>query len=173
MIIDFFIRLLQALLLGVLQVLLFNHIHFLGYGTPLVYVAILLYVSANANRVATLVCAFLLGLAMDVFSNTAGISAASLTLAAMVQPALLKASLPKDALEDMVPTYRTMGVWNHIRYISILLLIHHLTYFTLESFSVFNIIDLGYFAGASLVSSWVVILLMETLRGKKLSTTNG
>lgn len=173
MIIDFFIRLLQALILGVLQVLLFNHVHFLGYGTPLVYVAILLYVPANASRVITLLIAFLLGAVMDVFSNTAGISSASLTLAAMVQPVLLKASLPKDALEDMVPNYRTMGVWNHLRYITILLLIHHLAYFALESFSFFNIMDVGIFAGASFVTSWVIIVLMETLRGKKPSTTNG
>lgn len=167
MILNFFIRLLQALALGILQVLLFNHVHFMGYGTPLVYVALLLYVPVNGNRIATLCWAFFLGVVMDIFANTAGISAASLTLAAMIQPTLLKASLPKEYLEDMVPNYRTMGAWNHLRYLTVLLLIHHLAYFALESFSFFNLADLGISAAASFVTSWIIIVLLETLRGKK------
>lgn len=173
MIINFFIRLLQVIALGVVQVLLFNHLHFLGYGTPLVYVALLLYIPANANRTATLLWAFLMGLLMDIFANTAGISSAAMTLTAMIQPGLLQASLPKESLEDMVPSYRTMGTWNHLRYMTILLLVHHLAYFTLESFSFFNIAEVGISAGTSLLTSWFIIALMETLRGKKPSTTNG
>lgn len=153
--------------LAAIQVLLFNHIHFMGYGTPLVYVALLLYFPANANRSATLLWAFALGLLMDVFAGTEGISAASMTLAAFIQPCLLNVSLPKDSLEDMVPSYRTMGVWNHLRYLTVLILIHHLAYYALESFSFFNIVSLGISAGTGFVTSWVTIALMETLRGKK------
>lgn len=167
MIQNFFIRLLQMLVLAALQVLLFNHIHFNGYGTPLVYVALLLYIPANANRIATLLWAFCMGMLMDTFANTPGVSAAALTLAAMVQPGLLNASLPKEALEDLVPSYRSMGTWNHMRYLTILLLVHHLAYFALESFSFFNIRELGISAGTSLVATWLVIIIIETLRGKK------
>lgn len=167
MIQNFFIRLLQMLVLAALQVLLFNHIHFNGYGTPLVYVALLLYIPANANRIATLLWAFCMGTLMDTFANTPGISAAALTLAAMVQPGLLNASLPKEALEDLVPSYRSMGKWNHMRYLTILLLVHHLAYFALESFSFFNIRELGISAGTSLAATWLVITIIETLRGKK------
>lgn len=167
MILNFFIRLSQIIALGALQVLLFNHIHFQGYGVPLIYVALLLYIPANANKTATLVWSFLMGLLMDVFANTPGISAASLTLAALIQPTLLQASLPKDSLEDIVPNYHSMGTWNHLRYMTILLLIHHLTYFALESFSFFNLTALGISLGTSLLTSWTIIALMETLRGKK------
>jgi len=162
-----FIRLLQLVALGVIQVLLFNHIHFMGYGIPLVYVAFLLYFPANADKSATLVWAFLLGVLMDMFTNTAGLSAASMTLAAIVQPFMLKSSLPKDSLEDMVPTYRSMGAWNQLRYITVLLLVHHVAYFCLESFSFFNLATLGISAATSFASSWTVIVLLETLRGKK------
>lgn len=167
MILNFFVRLLQVLVLGALQVLLFNHIHFFGYGMPLVYVALLLYFPANANKAGTLIWSFLLGLIMDIFANTPGLSAASLTLAAMIQPILLNASLPKESLEDMVPNYRTMGTWNHLRYMTILLLVHHIAYFALESFSFFNLKELGISAGTSFASSWIIIALIETLRGKK------
>lgn len=167
MIQNFFIRLLQILALAVIQVLLFNHIHFMGYGLPLIYVAMLLYIPADANRNATMIWAFIMGMVMDMFANTAGLSSASLTLAALIQPVLLKASLPKDALEDMVPSYQTMGKWNHLRYLTILLLVHHLAYFCLESFSFFNLIELAIAAGTSFASSWLIIVLIETLRGHK------
>ncbi len=167
MILGLFTRLMQVIALGVLQILLFNHIHFNGFGTPLVYVALLLYIPANANKTATLVWAFIMGTVMDMFANTAGISAASLTLAALVQPYLLQRCIPKDSLEDMVPDYHTMGVWNHLRYITILLLVHHLAYFCLESFSFFNLGTLGISAITSFATSWVIITLMETFRGKK------
>lgn len=170
MIINFLKRLLLLTVLGTLQVLLLNHIHFLGYGTPLVYIAFLLSIPANANRTATLLWAFLLGVLMDMFANTAGMSAAALTMSAMVQPGLLNASLPKDSLEDMTPNYRTMGTWNHLRYLTVLLLVHHITYFCLQSFSFFNLPSLGIATGASFASSWIIIVLMETLRGKKQNT---
>jgi len=167
MIIDNLKRLVQLLILLVLQVLLMNHIHIMGYGTPLVYVALLLYVSVVSSRIATLIWAFLLGFLVDMFSNTPGLSSASMTMAAMVQPWLLKVSTPKDSLEDMVPNYHTMGVWNHLRYITVLLLIHHVTYFALESFSFYNYTDLGISMGLSFGFSWLAIVVLETLRGEK------
>ena len=78
-------RLLQMLGLVALQVLVCNHIHLLGYATPMPYVLFLAYLPLNANRVGNLLWAFVMGLLIDVFSNTPGEAAASLTLAAMAQ----------------------------------------------------------------------------------------
>ena len=160
-------RLLQFLLLLALQVFLFNHIHIMGYATPLVYVALLLYMPANENRITTLVWAFIMGYCVDLFSITPGMSAASLTLTAMLRNGLLSLMIPKDSLENMVPTYKTMGAWNHLHFMTILLLIHHFTYFVLESFSIFNLRDLCLMSGGSFVLSWIAIALMELLRGEK------
>lgn len=155
------------LVLGALQVLVMNHIHFMGYGSPLVYGALLVYIPVNGNRVLTLLWAFLMGFLVDTFSGTPGLSSASITLAAMVQPVLLKAQTPKDALEDMTPNYRTMGTWNHIRYFTVLLFIHHAAYHLLESFSFFNIQDLLISAGISFGLSWLIIAVLELFRTKK------
>lgn len=164
MIIENLKRFAQLLVLLALQVLLMNHIHVMGYGVPLVYVTLLLYVPVNANRIATLMWAFAMGFLVDMFSNTPGLSAASLTFAAMFQPGWLKMLTPKDALEDMTPNYHTMGVWNHLRYLTFLLFLHHLAYYLLESFSFYNLMDLGMAFGCSLLMSWIVIVVLETLR---------
>ncbi len=167
MVIENFRRFLQLLGLLALQVLLMNHIHLLGYGSPLVYVALLLYFPLGSSRVGTLVWAFAMGLMVDMFSNTPGLSSASLTLTAMIQPVWLRYLTPKDALEDMSPNYRTMGKWNHIRYLTLLLAVHHVTYFLLESFSFYNISDLGASLFSSYLLSWMVIVVLETLRGRE------
>ncbi|MCQ2222543.1 MAG: rod shape-determining protein MreD [Bacteroidaceae bacterium] len=165
MIIEGLKRFVQLLILLAVQVLLMNHIHFFGYGTPLVYVALLLYMPSSWGRIASLVWGFVLGFLVDVFSNTPGMSAGSMTVAAFFQPLLLKAFLPKDALEDMTPNYHTMGVWNHLRYLTLILILHHITYFLLQSFSFYNLVDLGMSAGISFGLSWLFVVVIETLRG--------
>lgn len=158
----------QIFLLLALQVLLMNHIHILGYGSPLVYVALLLYFPVNAHRVLTLLWAFTLGFLVDVFSNTPGLSAASMTFVAFLQPSWLRLLTPKDSAEDFMPSFRSMGIWNHLRYLTLLLMLHHVVYFLLESFSFYNLRDLGLAAGASFCLSWLSIVVLEMLRrGKK------
>lgn len=166
MMLDLLKRFMQMLLLLALQVMLFNHISLMGYATPLVYVVMLLYMPLNANRIATLLWAFCLGFLVDLLSGTPGISAFSLIFVAMCQPALLQLHAPKEALEDLVPTYKSMGVWMHLRYMTILLFLHHIIYFLLESFSFFNFYDVAIAFGVSLAVSWVLIAVMELLRGK-------
>lgn len=158
-------RSVQLILLFLLQVLLMNHIHIAGYGTPLVYVAFLIYLPYNFDRVATLVLAFLLGFMVDMFSNTPGMSCAAMTFVALIQPNVLNALIPKDSSENMVPNYFTMGRWNHLRYMSILLAVHHVTYYLLESFSFYNYTDLLQAVVISYALSWLVIAVTEFLRG--------
>lgn len=167
MIFVLFKRLFQVLVLAALQVLILNQIHLLGYATPMPYVLFLVWLPLNSNRVGNLLWAFLLGLIIDVFSNTPGEASASMTLAALVQWPLLHASAPKDCVEDMVPTYASMGRWNHSRYIIILTLVHHALFFLLESFSFFHYRDLLISFAASLALSVVLMLTFETLRHGK------
>lgn len=157
-------RIIQIALLFAVQILFLNHIHLSGYGTPLVYAALLVYFPAGCGRVGVLFWSFVLGTMVDMFSGTPGLSAASLLVAAFVQPRLLQTLMPKDAIEDMHPTYTTMGSWNHIRYFTTLLLIHHFLYFLLQSFSFYNLVDLSLSASISFGLSWMVIAITELMR---------
>ena len=160
-------RLLQMLVLVVVQVMVCNRIHLMGYATPMLYVLFLVYFPLNSNRIGNMVWAFLLGLIIDAFSNTPGEATGALTLTAFVQWPLLQASAPKECLEDMVPSYKTMGRWNHIRYVFVLVLVHHTAFYVLESFSFFHFTELLITYGASLLLTFVMILILETLRHGK------
>lgn len=166
MIITFLIRLLQMLALVAMQVLVFNHIHLLGYATPLVYVAFLFYFPWHTSRVGILLWSFVLGMIVDFFTNTPGVTAGSMVFAAMVQPVLLNAMVPKDSIEEMVPTYKSMGRWNHVRHVMLVVFLQQAVFFLLESFSFFNPIELLLTFGGSYILTLILILALESFRGR-------
>ena len=167
MIIVFLKRLMQMLGLLALQVLVCNHIRFMGYATPMPYVLFIVWLPLNANRIGNLLWAFVMGLLVDMFSNTPGENAAALTMAAFVQWPLLRAMAPKDSIEDMVPSFKTMGWWNHVRYVVLLTLLHHAAFYLLDNFSFFSPVQTLMAFGASLLFTLVMSFTMESLRNGK------
>ena len=138
------------------------------YLTPCgLYVLFFCYLPLNANRIGTLLWAFLLGLLIDIFSGTPGQASGAMTLTALVQWPLLHAMAPKESLEDMVPSFRTLGVTKHLHYLLLLTIVHHTAFFLLESFSYFHLVDMLISLGSSIVLSMVIMLTMESVRDRK------
>jgi rod shape-determining protein MreD len=160
-------RFIIMLLLVAFQVLVLNHLQISGYGTPLIFVVILLYMPLGTLKASVLLWGFCTGLLVDIFNNTPGVASGAMTLAALIQPPLLKLIVPKDAAENIMPTMQTLGTWNYIRYMMIIFLIHHLIYFSLECFSLYHIIDATILMIASWISSVLLALLLENFRNKK------
>ena len=157
----------QFLLLALLQILVFNSIQLFGVATPLAYIALLIYFPLNAYRTGNIVWAFCMGLLMDIFTNQPGVAAASMTFLGLVQPVLLQLMAPKEAVEDMIPNFHTMGRWNHVRYILLLCLIYCIVFFAIESFSYYDFHHLLLTMGSSTLFTFIVIILLETFRGEK------
>ncbi len=165
MIVTFLIRLLWLVALVAAQMMVFNHIHLFGYATPLPYVYLLLLFPLNASRWSVLLWGFTCGLLCDFASITPGLGAASMTLTAFVQPLLLQAMAPKDALEDMQASYHTLGLWGYVRYAALLTLLFTLSYFLLLSFSFFHVADLAIAFASSWGLTFILCLAMERVRG--------
>ena len=68
------------------QTLLLNHISVFGCATPLLYVYFALTVQRGEAKWATLLWCFFMGLLVDIFTNTPGVAAASMTLVGFLQP---------------------------------------------------------------------------------------
>lgn len=96
------------LLLVALQVFVFNHIHVLGYATPMPYVFFLLILPNDLPRWLFVALGFLLGLIIDVFADTPGVASASLCATGLAIPFLLKSMTPSDKEEEVfIPSLRT------------------------------------------------------------------
>ncbi len=123
------------MLLCLLQVLVFNNLQLDGYINAFPYVYLILMLPISIGRIQLLFIGFLLGLLIDVFSNTGGIHAAATTLIAFYRPLYLKAQSPREGYElAALPHLKTFGLAWFIPYASLIVIIHHLALFYLEIF---------------------------------------
>ena len=153
------------------QVFVCNKIHLMGYATPIVYVAFVAYFRFGYPRVGILVWCFVCGLLVDIFTNTPGVASGSITLVALLQPMLLKAMAPKDAVENMSPSLLSLGYMTFMRYLFLLVVVHHLAFFALDTFSYFDIRHAAISCGGSIVLSFLILWGVEHLRTRNRKTS--
>lgn len=125
-------------LLLAIQLMVLNSIHLFGYATPLLIGYVIIRFRCSSSRISLLLFGFVTGLIFDLFSNTMGIGAASMTLLAFVQPILLDKFMSKDETDKFRPTIRTMGLVSYSLYALTSFLILHLAFYILEAFSMAN-----------------------------------
>ena len=138
------------------QTFVFNHFHIAGYATPLPFVYLVLLFPMGTHRWVVMLWAFACGLLSDMAANTPGMGAGAMTLAAFIQPTLVKLMAPKEAAEDMQPSFKNLTFWVYVRYASILTSAFCLAYFLLQAFNFFHAVDLL----ITLLSSWLLTLLL-------------
>lgn len=155
------------IILLLVQALVLNHIRLFECATPLLYVCFVLPTPHDQPRWATLLWCFALGLCVDVFSNTPGVAAASMTLIGLLQPYLLILFLPRDSPDDLVPSFGTLGMGKYIAYTAIIVFVYCLAFFTLEAFNFYNIVQWAACVGGSAVLTMLLILVIENLGKRK------
>ena len=153
-----------ALLLLAIQVLVLDQVHPWGYGAPLLCPLLVITLPLGTARSEALLWGFGIGFVADIFAGTAGISSAAMTLIAFIQPPLLEVMVPRDSEEELHPSFSTMGRWNYLQFIALLLLLHHTIFCALEGFSYFHIKDIAISMGVSYAASLLLIILVEHVR---------
>ena len=98
---DMLKRVLWFFLFVLAQVFVFGRIHLFHYATPLFYVYFVALFPRNYPKWSILVWSFLLGLVIDTFSNTPGLSSFSLTLIAAIQPYAFEIFVSREAAENL------------------------------------------------------------------------
>lgn len=152
--------------LCLVQVLVLNHINLLGCATPILYVYFILSFRRGFPKWAILLWSFMLGLCVDLFSNTPGVAASSCTIAGLLQPLLLSAFITRDSPDDLKPSMKAMGTAKYIWYTIIGTLVYNALFFTTESFNFFNWRQWLLNIGGSTVLTVLTIAVIENLRRK-------
>ncbi len=122
-----------------IQVLIGNHINFLGYVNPYIYILFVTLFPVKNNRALFLFLSFLLGLTIDLFTDSGGVHAASCVFIAYVRPVILKFSFGMQ-YEHQTMRFNAVEFGSKLTYIALITLIHHLILFYLEIFSISKII---------------------------------
>lgn len=162
--IEIFIKLAQFIILLLVQALVFNHVRLFNCAIPLVYVYFALDFKSGYPQWAILLWCFALGLSVDIFSNTQGVAAASMTFIGLLQPYVFKLFTTRDNAEDLVPNMRTIGFRKYFLYSLMLVFIYCLTLFTLETFHFFNWQQWATSVGGSTLLTWIIIMALENIR---------
>ncbi len=137
--------------------------------TPYIYPLFILLLPANTPSWALLLVGFFTGLTVDAFMQTWGMHAAAATLIAFIRPIVLKSLLqvnPKDNL-SFSPGLAKLGFQSYLIYAGILVFVHHLFYFVLETWSFGHPIFLVLKLLLSTVCSLVLILIYEIFSYRK------
>ena len=121
-----------------IQVFIFNHIQLFGCAMPLFYVWFVVSMKKGFPKWAGMCWAFALGITLDVFSNTPGVTAASMTATAMAQPYLLDLFMTRESDEPVIPSASTIGKKPFANYTIVLVTSYCVLYYTLEMFSFIN-----------------------------------
>jgi len=134
MIIEFLIQLIRFIVLVLIQVLILNNLHLSGIFNPYIYPLFLLLLPLKMPKWVLLILGFVTGLTIDMFSNTMGMHAAACVLFCFMRPQVLKLVEPSGGYEQTdKPTLSYMGFRWFATYASILIVIHHLFFFFLET----------------------------------------
>lgn len=146
------------------QVLVLNHIHLFDCATPLLYVYVVLQFRRNYPRWGILLVSFLLGLVVDIFSNTPGVAAASMTFLGFLQPYVFAMFLNRDSDEDLQPSMKSLGFAKFFYYAAVLVVVYCAIFFTIETFSFFNGLLWLECVGGSAMLTILLILAIENSR---------
>ena len=154
------------IILCLVQSLVLNHIHIFGFATPLLYIYMVVQFRRNYPKWGILLWCFLLGMVIDTFSNTPGVTSASLLVTGAIQPYFFNMFLQQDCAEDLRPSIASMGFAKYLFFILVLVLLHCILFFTLETFNFFNWTQWLKCIGGSTVLTIVLILTIESVRNK-------
>lgn len=158
----------RFVLLVLAQVLVLNNMNLGGYLNPYIYVLFILLLPARINRSFLLILAFLTGLTIDYFGNTLGLHAAATVLLAFFRPAVLDLFFKNiEFSSGEEPGLSKIGVGGFLRYILVLVFIHHSALFFLEVFSFANFLILLYRITLSTLLTTTIIMITVLLFSRK------
>ena len=140
-----------------LQVLLLDQLQLWGACHPYVYILCLLMMPITLPHSVSMVIGAAVGMVMDIFCNSLGVHTAACILLMFIRPYLIGVIVnDKDRLNEQI-SLRAIGMEALIKYVVILVLIHHLTVFLLAAWSWAHI---GFVLLETLVSSLITISLI-------------
>jgi len=157
-------NIIRFIVLLLLQVLVFSNINVNGYIYPAFYVYFILLLPFEIAGWLLLILSFLMGLGVDIFTNSLGINAAASVFTAFLRPGLFRLLKSKKEYEPgITPGIKDLGFSWFFFYALILITLHHSALFLLEAFSFTDILQTGNRIIASSTATLILVLLVQFL----------
>ncbi|MCM1451408.1 MAG: rod shape-determining protein MreD [Clostridium sp.] len=133
---NFFIK---VVLLVLAQAVIFNNLVLFGVAVPLVFIYAIISMPITWPTNLSVTIGFLLGLIVDVFSNTYGVNALACTTLAFARKPIFHLYVQRDDdLAGLKPSQRSMGSGAFLKYMVTMTLAYCALAITVDAFAVFN-----------------------------------
>lgn len=158
------VNIFRFIMLLAIQIVIFNNMNFLGYISPFPYILYIILYPVNSNKSGLILSSFLLGLTMDMFSNSGGIHAAACVLLAYYRPYIFKFSF------GLSYEYQTIKLNDSLTperfsFILVSVVLHHLILFMLEAFQfkfIWDVLLRTLFSSVfTIITSIIIIYLIK------------
>lgn len=164
---------LMFIVLVLAQAVVFNNLALFGCAMPFVFIYLIIALPVTLSTNWSVTVGFLVGLAVDVFSNTYGINALACTMLAFMRKPLFHLYVSRDEdLAGMRPAMRTMGAPTFMKYALTMILVYCIFALTIEAFTFFNFMRLLLRIVSSTLYTFIIIYAIDSLsvsrREKKL-----
>ncbi|MCH5230929.1 MAG: rod shape-determining protein MreD [Muribaculaceae bacterium] len=147
-----------------LQVLIFNHIVLFHVAVPLIFIYFIIRLPINLKLPYLFTLAFLLGLIVDILSDTPGVNALACILIAALRTPIYYAYMAKDDnTARLTPSISGMGLLEYSKYLLTFVVIYCLLAFSIEYFSFADVKDITILVGASSLFTFIVLLAFDCL----------
>ena len=118
-----------------LQLLIFDRVNLFGFVNPSIYIIVLIIHRYDLDQFNFIIIGFLLGLTMDVLSQSAGSHSLSCVTVSFLRPLIIKFSLGPNYEDFSTPFSHGILTSSRILYYLLIIVIHQII---LNAFSYFN-----------------------------------
>jgi rod shape-determining protein MreD len=150
-------QLIRYIVIMLLQILLFNQLQLWNLCHPYIYVLCLLMMPITLPHNMDMLIGAAVGLVMDTCCNSLGVHTAACILIMFIRPYLIGSLInDKDRLNDQVCLH-SIGMEAFIKYVLVLVPIHHFTVFMIGAWSWHYI---GFVLLETLISGFITLTII-------------
>ncbi len=158
----YFINIIRFILLVLVQVMVFNRLNFYGFINPMVYILFLYWFPIKENKAQFIIISFLLGFFIDLFSDSMAINTVATVSIAYLRPALMRFCFGVNYEFQNFKITSTTKL-QQITFLSLLILIHHIIFFSLEIFNFSYLLVILKKVIATSLITWLICILVSSL----------
>lgn len=161
---DIFQFVVLFLVMVLVQVLICNHIAVFDVAMPIVFIYFIIRLPISLGLSVVFTLSFLLGLVVDIFSDTPGVNALACTLVASLRRPIYYAYVPRDdKTKDLIPSISSLGLGVYGKYLISLVSIYCFLAFSIEYFNFADVEEVVLLAVSSSVLTFISLLAFDCL----------
>lgn len=128
-------HILSLVIVLLLQMLVFNNLHFLGICHPYIYILFLIALPIRIPQWIELLIGFGVGLIVDMFCGSPGVHTAACSFLAYLRPIFIRRTIQDAERISMTIDGHSIGFNEYVKLVVLYTILHHTLVFLIEAWS--------------------------------------